>query len=326
MKPLPRILLTAGEPAGVGPDLIVKIAQQEWPAELVVIGDRDLLLERAKSHNLELHLNPFSFTETPTASPTSTLKIIPVNLQKPVTAGVLDKANSAYVLETLSIAADHCFQKFADAIVTTPVNKAIINEAGYKFFGHTEFFAAQWDIKRTVMLFVINQLRVALVTTHVALNQVSQTITKELLRETIEILQKDLKDKFKIENPHILVCGLNPHAGENGYLGREEIDTIKPVLEELRQEGYQLEGPLPADTIFTPKYLAKADAILAMYHDQALPVVKQMGFGEAVNVTLGLPFIRTSVDHGTALDIAGTNAVDDSSMFSALKLALKLTR
>lgn len=324
-----RLIITPGEPAGIGPDISIQLAQQAWDAELVVIADPDLLKQRAKQLNLplaliECDLNQQTFTKEP--HKVGTLKIIPVKLPTHVEAGKLNVNHSAYVLQTLELAADLCTQKRANAIVTGPVHKGIINEAGFAFTGHTEFFAQYCNIPLTVMLFVVDQLKVALATTHVPLANVSQTITQDLLRSTLSILNKSLQQHFHLNAPRILVCGLNPHAGEGGYLGREEIDIISPVLNALRTQNYLIEGPLPADTIFTPPYLQRADAILAMYHDQALPLVKYLGFGHAVNVTLGLPFVRTSVDHGTALDVAGTKQADAGSMIAAVKLAISLAR
>lgn len=320
---IPRILLTSGEPAGVGPDLIVRIAQQSWSAELVVIADPNMLQERAALLGLPLELIAFKPDNLPSATKKSQLCIIPVPLRTPVKPGMLDAANADYVLETLLIAGQMCLDQKADALVTAPVHKAIINSAGHHFLGHTEFFAQLAGVPRTVMLFVVDDLKVALATTHLPLNKVSENITQMMLRETITILHDALRDKFNIAKPRISIAGLNPHAGESGYLGREEIDTITPVIERLQASGMQLTGPLPADTIFTAKHLKNTDAVLAMYHDQALPLVKYLGFEKAVNVTLGLPFIRTSVDHGTALDIAGTDKVDIGSMEAALQLAIK---
>ena len=326
LNTVPRLLITPGEPAGIGPDVTIKIAQQEWLAQLVVIADPDLLAERAKQLNLPLKLIPFDVNAPAAVQPKNALYILPVALKSPVKAGELNADNADYVIETLMIAAALCLQKKTDAIVTGPVHKGVINQANISFSGHTEFFAERAGVKSTVMLFVIDQLKVALVTTHLPLSAVPQAITKEKVRDTLSILQHALKKQFKIKSPRIAVCGLNPHAGENGYLGREEIDVIAPVLRELNQEGFTLSGPLSADTIFTPKQLEQVDAVVAMYHDQALPLVKYIGFGHAVNMTLGLPFIRTSVDHGTALDVAGTGRADAGSMVAALELALSLQR
>lgn len=324
---VPRILVTAGEPAGVGPDLIAMIAQNEFPAELAVVGDPDLLLSRAKQLHLPLQLRECKLDDTPEKNPPGILKVIPIKLPAPAVPGELNPKNATYVLQTLKESAHLCMKNLAQAVVTTPVHKATINQSGFSFSGHTEFFASVCNVAHTVMLFVTaDNMKVALLTTHIPLGSVSQHVTKERLRSTLEVIQQSFKQLFSIDKPRMLVCGLNPHAGEGGYLGREEIETITPLLESMRQKGYQLAGPLPADTIFTPKYLKQADVILAMYHDQALPVVKYAGFGHAVNVTLGLPFIRTSVDHGTALDIAGTTQIDAGSMLSAMQLALSMVQ
>jgi 4-hydroxythreonine-4-phosphate dehydrogenase len=324
MSALPRIALTSGEPAGIGVDLCVQLAQQILPAcELVVLADANLLQQRAKELNLPLTLHHFDPNKSQSILPRGHLTILPVSLKMPVQTGVLNFENSSYVLELLDIATQGCLNgKFA-AMVTAPVHKSVINEAGFAFTGHTEYIALQTG-GHPVMMLATQGLRVALVTTHLPLSKVSEAITPETLEKVIRILDDDLKNRFQIENPKILVCGLNPHAGENGYLGREEIDIINPTLEKLRLEGMNLEGALPADTLFTPKYLQHADAVLAMYHDQGLPVLKYKGFGQAVNITLGLPIIRTSVDHGTALDLAGTGKADLGSLQYALKNAVEM--
>ncbi len=324
-----RILITPGEPAGVGPDITIQIAQQHFDAELVVVADPDLLKARAEQLKLPLTLLSFDENKKPEINPPGTLKIIPVALGVPCKAGQLNRDNANYVIQCLTLAADYCQQQIADAIVTGPVHKGIINDANISFRGHTEFFAERCGVKQPIMLFVTPETNVALLTTHLALADVPRAITSEKIKSVLRILHIELCSKFRLTNPRILVCGLNPHAGEKGHLGREEIDIIEPALNELRSEKLNAEklniiGPLSADTIFTEKYLAEADAILAMYHDQALPVVKYMGFGHAVNVTLGLPFIRTSVDHGTALDVAGTDKVDAGSLVAALQLAIQL--
>lgn len=326
MHHIPRIMLTAGEPAGIGPDVILKIAMKPWPAELIVVSDPDLLYQRAKLLNLSINIQEFDLEKRTQHSP-GMLTIIPVPLKKPSVAGKLSIDNAHFVIQSLEVATDFCLAKKAEALVTGPIQKSILNEAGIAFTGHTEFLAERSKVDDVIMLFVVdNKIRVALLTTHIPLAAVPKAITVDKLKKTIYLLHKELKKKFSIKDPCILVCGLNPHAGENGYLGEEEINIITPTLHALRQEKINVFGPLPADTLFTEKYLKKADAILAMYHDQALPVVKYMGFGCAVNVTLGLPFIRTSVDHGTALDISGTEAVDPGSMHAALQLAIHLER
>ncbi len=320
----PRILITPGEPAGIGPDIVVQLAQQPCHAELVVVTDPDMLLARAKQIDLPLTLTEVSLSQPPSLHTPGTLKIIPVKLSVPAIPGKVNIANASFVIECLTLATDLCLEKKADALVTGPVQKAVINEAGIAFTGHTEFLADRCKASEVLMLFVVDALKVALVTTHLPLSQVAKAITQEKLIKTIKLLNHELKNRFGIQQPTILVAGLNPHAGEQGHLGREEIDVIEPALTLLRKEKLQLIGPLPADTLFTQKYLTMADAVLAMYHDQALPVVKNIGFDRAVNVTLGLPIIRTSVDHGTALDIAGTKKANDRSMQEAIKLAIKL--
>jgi 4-hydroxythreonine-4-phosphate dehydrogenase len=323
---IPRILITPGEPAGIGPDLVAKIAQQTWPAELVVITDPEMLLARAKHLDLPLKLTEVSLSEAPSAHIPSTLKIIPVRIPVPAIPGQLHIANAGFVIECLTLATDLCLNNQADALVTGPVQKSVINEAGIAFTGHTEFLAARCQVSQVIMLFVVDSLKVALLTTHLPLCEVPKTITQSKIITTVQLLNSELKNRFGIKKPVILVSGLNPHAGEGGHLGREEIDIIEPALDLLRKENIHVMGPLPADTLFTQKYLHTADAVLAMYHDQALPVVKNIGFDRAVNVTLGLPIIRTSVDHGTALDIAGSKKANAGSMQEAIKLAITLSR
>jgi len=314
-----RLAITPGEPAGIGPDLCVMLAQ-EPPAdtELVIVGDPALLEKRAELLGLPLALKEFDPDESPAAGE---LAILPVRLSAPVTAGLLDPANAAYVLETLRTATTAVLAGEMDALVTGPVQKSVINDAGFDFTGHTEFLAEHCQQELTVMMLATEGLRVALVTTHLPLARVPETITRVSLERSIRILHDDLRSKFGLADPRILVCGLNPHAGEGGHMGREEIDVIEPVLVKLREEGMHLSGPLPADTLFTAKYLDKADAVLSMYHDQGLPVLKFKGFGRASNITLGLPIIRTSVDHGTALDLAGTGNADPGSFYHAIATA-----
>ncbi|AFJ48362.1 4-hydroxythreonine-4-phosphate dehydrogenase PdxA [Shimwellia blattae] len=324
MANTPRVVITPGEPAGIGPDLVVALAQRDWPVEMVVCASPSLLSERAALLGLPLTLLPYH-ADTP-ASPqrSGTLTLLPRELQAPAIPGTLNAANGQYVVETLAAACDGCLSGEFAALITGPVHKGIINDAGIPFTGHTEFFEQRAHSEKVVMMLATEELRVALATTHLPLKDVARAITKPLLRQIIGILHHDLRTKFGIASPHILVCGLNPHAGEGGHMGHEEIDTIIPVLSELRQQGMNLTGPLPADTLFQPKYLDHADAVLAMYHDQGLPVLKYQGFGRAVNITLGLPFIRTSVDHGTALDLAGTGQADVGSFITALNLAIKM--
>jgi len=327
MNTLPRIILTLGEPAGIGPDIILKIAQLPWPAELVVIGDPNLLQARAQALQLPIQLdplNPSDLTQTTHLHQPGRLKIIPVALATPCDTGKLNPKNSAFVIHCLELATDYCLQKKAHALVTGPIHKAIVNTAGISFSGHTEFLEKRCNAKKTIMLFIVDNIKVALATTHIPLSDVPKQITIDYLVSTIRLLNTELKKYFGYTQPHILVSGLNPHAGEAGYLGREEIEIISPALTLLRAEKINITGPLPADTIFTEKHLQSADAIFAMYHDQALPVIKYMGFDRAVNMTLGLPIIRTSVDHGTALDIAGTGLANAGSLSAAIRLAIEL--
>lgn len=319
-----RIAITAGEPAGIGPDLVIQLAQQAWPAELVVCADPDLLTSRAKKLGLPLQLKPYQPTQAPKAQEAGTLTIAPFPLVAESICGKLNEQNSAYVVETLRYAGEKNMNGEFDAVVTGPVHKGIINQSGISFSGHTEFFAHQANCQDVVMMLSAPGLHVALVTTHIPLAYVSKAITRDRLHQIIKILHTDLVNKFAIEQPKIYVCGLNPHAGEDGHLGREEIDTIIPALDELREQGLSIVGPLPADTIFQPKYLDDADVVLAMYHDQGLPVLKSQGFGSSVNITLGLPYIRTSVDHGTALELAGTGSADIGSFVCALNKAIDL--
>ncbi len=319
-----RLALTCGEPAGIGPDLCVQLARQPHDCEIVVIADPDLLLQRARLLNLEVKIQNFDPLDAATPNESGVLKVFPVHLKKPANCGQLNKENSRYVLETIRLAAQGCLDGVFSAMVTAPVHKGIINDAGLAFTGHTEFIA-EITSGYPVMMLATPGLRVALVTTHLPLSEVSQAITAEHLTKVIQLLERDLRHYFSIPSPNILVCGLNPHAGENGHLGMEEIEVIIPTLEKLRQQGIRLQGPLPADSLFTPKYLERADVVLAMYHDQGLPVLKHVGFGLAVNVTLGLPIIRTSVDHGTALELAGTGLASGTSLDFAIKTALEMT-
>ncbi|MDB2356355.1 4-hydroxythreonine-4-phosphate dehydrogenase PdxA [Pseudoalteromonas sp. KS88] len=319
-----RIAITPGEPAGIGPDLLLKLAQHDWPAQLVVIADGHMLKQRAKQLGLTINLIPFDESAPASLAPAGSVFLHQVDLGSEVQLGVLDDLNGQYVLDTLRIASEKNMDGTFDAVVTGPVHKGIINKAGISFSGHTEYFAQQSNTPDVVMMLATEGLRVALVTTHIPLAYVSRAITVERLSKVAGILHHDLTTKFGIEKPRILVCGLNPHAGEDGHLGREEIETITPTLQLLNNQGMNLIGPLPADTLFQDKYLSQADAVLAMYHDQGLPVLKYKGFGKSVNITLGLPFIRTSVDHGTALDLAGTGDADVGSFELAIREAIKL--
>lgn len=323
-KSVRRLAITAGEPAGIGADVCIQAAQHSADFERVVIANGELLEQRAHQLNLPLTLKPLGADIRPSAA--GELTVLDVPLASACTAGQLDPANSAYVLETLRIAADGALKHNWDGIVTAPVHKGIINHSGVAFSGHTEFFRDLCGVKEVVMMLATEDLRVALVTTHLPLKDVASAITPERITRIVRILNADLQRYFNATQPRILVCGLNPHAGEDGHLGREEIDIIEPTLETLRGEGMDLIGPLPADTLFTPKYLQHADAALAMYHDQGLPVLKFHGFGRAANITLGLPIVRTSVDHGTALDLAGSGRADPGSLQTALNVAVQMVR
>ncbi|ECI4595250.1 4-hydroxythreonine-4-phosphate dehydrogenase PdxA [Salmonella enterica subsp. salamae] len=324
MSSAQRVVITPGDPAGIGPDLVVQLAQHAWPIELVVCADGALLTERASMLGLPLSLVPYSPDVPAAPQSAGTLTLLPVSLRAPAIPGQLTVENGPYVVETLARACDGCLQHEFAALITGPVHKGVINDAGIPFTGHTEFFEERSQAKKVVMMLATEALRVALATTHLPLRAIADAITPALLHDVIAILHHDLRTKFGLRDPHILVCGLNPHAGEGGHMGTEEIDTIIPVLEELRAQGMRLTGPLPADTLFQPKYLDHADAVLAMYHDQGLPVLKYQGFGRGVNITLGLPFIRTSVDHGTALELAGQGKADVGSFITALNLAIKM--
>ncbi|KPZ71136.1 4-hydroxythreonine-4-phosphate dehydrogenase [Shewanella sp. P1-14-1] len=319
-----RIAITPGEPASIGPDLVIKLAQQAWPAELVVCADPDLLISRAKMLGLPLNLRPYQPTLEPKPQEAGTLTIAPFTLAAEVKCGQLDEVNSAYVVDTLRYAGEKNMSNEFAAVVTGPVHKGIINQAGIPFSGHTEFFALQANCQDVVMMLAAPGLQVALMTTHIPLAYVAKAITRDRLHHIIQILHRELVQKFGIASPKIYVCGLNPHAGEDGHLGREEIDIMIPALDELREQNIDIVGPLPADTLFQPKYLQEADVVLAMYHDQGLPVLKSLGFGKSVNITLGLPYIRTSVDHGTALELAGTGEADCGSFTCALNKAIEL--
>lgn len=317
-KPL---IITSGEPAGIGVDICLQLAHLGLHTPFVVMADPTLLTQRAIRLNLDVELDYYQAGDEWTPSPKGTLKIWPIALRDRVITGQLNVANSDYVLEMLERATHACLDGLAAGMVTAPVQKSIINESGIAFSGHTEFLQALCGVEKVVMMLACPDLRVALVTTHLPLRDVADAITSDTLSHVARILHHDLIHKFGMTKPCILVTGLNPHAGENGYLGHEEIDIINPTLAQLRLDGIDVSDALPADTLFTPQNLAHCDAVLAMYHDQGLPVLKAKGFGEAVNVTLGLPIIRTSVDHGTALALAGTGQADASSLIAALKMA-----
>lgn len=322
---LPIIALTAGEPAGIGPDLCVLLAQQAYTARVIVLADKTLLAARAKALKLPLAIMDYApLADQP--APRGALEVMHIPLAAPVQPGKLDVGNSRYVLDTLRGAVDGCLNGTFDALVTAPVHKGVINDAGIPFTGHTEFLAELTGTPRVVMMLVGGGMRVALATTHLPLKDVPAAITQDSLSEVIRILHRDFVSRFSILHPRILVAGLNPHAGEGGHLGREEIEVISPVLDALRAQGMDLRGPLPADTLFTPRMLADCDCVLAMYHDQGLPVLKHASFGGGVNVTLGLPIVRTSVDHGTALDLAGSGNAEPGSLLAALDLACAMAR
>ena len=320
MAKTPVIALTPGEPAGIGPDVCVLLARRPPRARLVFIADPVVLRSRAKALGL-----PFEAAEW-AGQAQDGLYLLPVATKAPVVPGRLDKANAAYVLETLKRAVAGCLNGEFDALVTGPAHKGNINDAGFAFTGHTEYLAALAGGVTPVMMLAAGNLRVVLATTHLALADVPRAITRERVTRVIEILHRDLKEKFGMPEPRIRVCGLNPHAGEGGHLGREEIEVIEPVIKALAAKGMKLEGPVPADTAFLPESLKDTDAVLAMYHDQGLPVLKHHDFAHAVNITLGLPFIRTSVDHGTALELAGTGKADPSSLYAAIDMALTMIK
>lgn len=323
MARLPRIALTSGEPAGIGPELCAAVARRAWPCELVCLADRALLAERAAATGAALVLHEYRRAEERAHVP-GELQVAQVALAVPARPGQPDPRNASYVLALLDAAMSGAVTHEFDAIVTAPVQKSVINEAGIAFTGHTEYLAAHSGVARPVMLLVAGKLRVALATTHLPLHAVAPAITGALLHEVLDVLATDLARLFGLARPRILVCGLNPHAGESGHLGREEIEVIAPAIADARARGLDVTGPVPADTAFVPAQLASFDAVLAMYHDQGLPVLKHAGFGRAVNVTLGLPVIRTSVDHGTALDLAGTGRADAGSLEAALALAIEM--
>jgi 4-hydroxythreonine-4-phosphate dehydrogenase len=318
--------LTPGEPAGIGPDLCLLLAQQPQAAEIVTVCDPELLQQRAAQLDLKLQVRLFDPAHTAQPTAAGELCILPVRMKAAAQCGQLDTRNARYVLDTLDAAIDGCQTGQFSAMVTGPLHKGVINDAGIPFSGHTEYLATATGTEDVVMLLATERLRVALATTHVPLSQVSTMITADLLQRVIRVLHAELRTRFGINQPHIKVCGLNPHAGESGHLGREEIEVIIPTLQALRDKGLSLEGPLAADTIFNHAGPDDCDAVLAMYHDQGLPVLKYSGFGRAVNITLGLPLIRTSVDHGTALQLAGSGNVDCGSLQMALASAISQCR
>ena len=317
---VPPLVLTTGEPAGIGPELTVQLLQQPLPAPLVIAGDPDLLLERATLLNL-----PLALKDDILVAPGGEAELLPVALGASSVPGSLDTANAPYVIEMLTAATDGCLSGTFSGLVTAPVQKSTLIEAGNDFVGHTEFLAQRAGVDTPVMMLATDELRVALVTIHLPLREVPRAVTRETLEAVLRVVDADLRTRFDIPDPVIGVCGLNPHAGEAGHLGREEQDVIIPVMEKLSVEGLALRGPLPADTAFTQQHLKTLDVVVAMFHDQGLPVIKHAGFGEVVNITLGLPFVRTSVDHGTALDLAGTGRAEVSSLRRALEIAIRLS-
>jgi len=327
MNTIPRLAITTGEPAGIGPDLLIDLAakKQDYQnkAQLVVVADKQMMQQRANRLNTNIIFKDYDVSDM-TANTVGEMTILNTPCASSVTTGKLNVNNAQYVLDTINIAVSGTHSQQFGAMVTAPLHKGIINDAGINFTGHTEYLAELTKAELPVMMLTADSLRVALATTHLPLKDVSKNISQQSLRRIITIMHSDLINKFGIENPHILVCGLNPHAGEGGHLGMEEIEVIEPIINTLKKEGLNLTGPLPADTLFTAKYLDKADAVLAMFHDQGLPVLKNVGFGSSVNITLGLPIIRTSVDHGTALDLAGTGKASTSSMVAAINTAIEM--
>jgi len=321
---IPRIVISAGEPAGIGPDITLLSAQQNVDADVICIGDPDLFTQRAEQLGIAINIKTCSLEDQRAVTPAGTLKILPVSLQDGCRAGELNSKNGQYVLNVLDTGINACMNKQADALVTGPIQKSVLNHVVDHFSGHTEYLAEKTGAILPVMMLATEGLRVALVTTHMALSKVPECITRQSVKQVLDILHHDLKHFFGISDPRIIVAGLNPHAGEDGHFGHEEIEIISPVIEHAKRDGMNLLGPLPADTLFTPKYLDHADAVLAMYHDQGLPVLKYKGFGNAINVTLGLPIVRTSVDHGTALELAGTGRASATSMLLAINTALEI--
>lgn len=322
------IAITCGEPAGIGPELCAALATREWPARLVVIGNAARIAQAAGERGAHVGVRRFDADKAPLPS---VLDVIDIAVAAPVVPGKLDPANASHVLRMLDTAIDGCVRGDFAAMVTAPLHKGVINDAGIAFTGHTEYLAQRTHTAQVVMMLAGPAaaldgapLRVALATTHLALNEVSAAITQDSLETTLRIVEHDLRTHFGIAQPRLLVAGLNPHAGEGGHMGREEIEVIEPVLARLRAEGFELVGPLPADTLFVPRNLKGADAVLAMYHDQGLPVLKFATFGHGINITLGLPIVRTSVDHGTALDLVGTGRADPGSLFAAVEAAIDI--
>ena len=325
-KPAPNksLIVTAGEPAGIGPELCLSLANEQLPREIVIVSDPELLQSRAELIGVDVTITEIDVGDDPGPAQAGELRVIATRFPATPECGQLNIANSAVLLDGLRLAVSACVDGRFAGLVTAPLQKSVINDAGFAFTGHTEFLAQQTNTVRPVMLLVARDLRVALASTHMPLRDVPDYLSKDGLRDILKVLFADLQSKFRIAEPEIVVCGLNPHAGEGGHLGTEDTDIIAPIVKEFAALGHNIRGPLPADTAFTPASGSK-DAVLAMYHDQGLPVLKYAGFGNAVNVTLGLPIVRTSVDHGTALDIAGTGKADTSSLIEAIKLASELS-
>ena len=317
-NPRPCIAITSGEPAGIGPDILASLNPESYEARLVIIGDRELIKSRTRKSGSTLKFVDYGITP----GDHSTVEILHIPLASSCVPGKLNVDNAAYVLQMLERACRGCLDAKFDAMVTAPIQKDIINQSGVAFTGHTEFLAEICAAPKPVMLLAADRLRVALVTTHLPLRAVADAISEALIIQISTIIDVDMRQRFGLTNPHIKVCGLNPHAGENGYLGTEEIEIISPAIEKLKKQGLNISGPYPADTVFTPRALSDADVVLAMYHDQGLPVLKHAGFHRAINTTLGLPIIRTSVDHGTALDLAGTDKADSGSLMAAIESAI----
>lgn len=321
---LPRLIVTAGEPAGIGLDICIALARQAQSADIVFLADPDVLQQRAGQLDQSIEIDIVEADCPAQVHRPGTLRVLPVKCPVAVLAGKLDTGNAPFVIEMLDKAVDLLLDNSFDALVTAPVHKGIINQAGIAFTGHTEWLAEKTNAKQPVMMLASKSLRVALVTTHLPLSEVSRTITRDHLQAIVRVLHHEMQAKFHIRQPRIRVCGINPHAGEDGHLGREEIDIIIPLIESLNKQGFRLEGPVSADTAFLPESLDETDVILAMYHDQGLPVLKYSGFEHAVNITLGLPIIRTSVGHGTALELAGTGKANPDSLIAAINSAISM--
>ncbi len=323
--PYPKIIISTGEPGGIGPDILIKSGYRNFAAALVVIGDPGMIAQRARQLGVDIRIVECDGLPEAAIHQPGVLPVIPESLENPSRPGQLNPGNSRYVVRCIDSAVDRCLSRQFDAMVTAPVHKGVINEAGISFSGHTEWIAKRTGTEQPVMLLAGADIKVCLVTTHLSLRDVPDRVTDDRLERVLLVMLQEFRRLFGLEKPKIGVCGLNPHAGEGGHLGTEEIDTIIPVIQKLQQAGHRVDGPFPADTIFTGKYLEQYHGILAMYHDQGLPVIKHAGFGEVVNVTLGLPIVRTSVDHGTALDLAGTGEANESSLVAAINLAIQLS-